>query len=393
MRHHSGTAAFWLTAASAAASLVSIAAMEILLGAAVLVWLYRRDLPEKWPTFLLPLGAFMVTTLVSLAVSPDPSVGWHPIQKFVLFSMVLVAVVFVADESRVTSAYKLLLVVGSASALLAIGQFVVKEITYLRTGDLAADPTLLNRITGPLGHWMTFSGVELLVACAAVPALTVLGRKWIVPFLIIGTALILSSTRGVWLGAFAGFCFVAPALPRRVVVGVLALVVLAGAAASPFVYRRVTMSLDPSLATNYSRGVYFSVGAKMIEGNPLFGVGPERVHDEFPKFYSGELDFFYGHLHNNILQIGAERGLICLATFLWFLVELYRSLLKRMNSLGEENRWIPLASLGALTAFVVAGMTEYNFGDSEVLVLLLFIISLPFGLAAHVQEDPDRQPG
>jgi hypothetical protein len=41
---------------------------------------------------------------------------------------------------------------------------------------------------------------------------------------------------------------------------------------------------------------------------------------------------------------------------------------------------------------VVSGMTEYNFMDSEVLVLMLFIVSRPFGLATHVQEDPDRKP-
>jgi O-antigen ligase len=395
MRLDSGTAAFWLTAASAAASLVSIAAMEILLGAAVLLLIYtlytgRR--PSTWPSFLLPLGAFMVTTLISLAASPDPSVGWHPIQKFVLFSMVFVAAAFVTTETRALSAYKFLLLVGAASAVLAIGQFVMKEIDYLRSGG--DDPTLVNRITGPLGHWMTFSGVELLVWCAAIPALTVLGRRWIPAALIIGAALVLSSTRGVWLGAVAGFAFVAPALPRRVLAGVLAVAVLVGAAASPFIYRRISMSFDSSLATNYSRKVYSSVGLEMIQARPLFGVGPERIDDEFSNFYSGDVkNLFLGHLHNNILQLGAERGLLALAAFLWFLTELYRSLLKQMRSLDEDRRWIPLASLGSLTAFVVAGLTEYNFGDSEVLVLLLFIVSVPFGLAAHVQEDPDRQPG
>ena len=36
--------------------------------------------------------------------------------------------------------------------------------------------------------------------------------------------------------------------------------------------------------------------------------------------------------------------------------------------------------MAALTGFVIAGLFEYNFGDSEVLLLLLFIVSIPFGI-------------
>jgi hypothetical protein len=38
--------------------------------------------------------------------------------------------------------------------------------------------------------------------------------------------------------------------------------------------------------------------------------------------------------------------------------------------------------LSALTGFMISGFLNYNFGDSEVLLLLLFIVSLPYGIAA-----------
>ena len=72
------------------------------------------------------------------------------------------------------------------------------------------------------------------------------------------------------------------------------------------------MSFDKRLSTNYSRVAYLTVGIEMIKDHPLFGVGPERVKEEFPKYYTRNDIDFYGHLHNNILQIGAERGLLCL---------------------------------------------------------------------------------
>jgi putative inorganic carbon (hco3(-)) transporter len=394
MRRDGDAVVFWLTAASAASSLISIVAMEVFLAAAVLVWIYKRPVPLRWPSYFLPLGAFMATTLLSMAFSPNPGAGWHQVQKVVLFPMGLLAAAFVTSEARAEKAYKLLLTVAVVSALTAIVQFAVAEAAFLRSREIADDPTLLNRITGPLGHWLTFSGVQLLVWCAAVPAITVFGRKWIAAISIVSIAVVLSSTRGVWLGAAAGFAFVALALPRRVVATVLLPVLLVGLIASPFIYRRVRMSFDTALATNYSRAAYLSVGIQMIKDHPLLGVGPERIDDEFPNYYKGsDLKTFYsGHLHNNFLQIGAERGLLCLATFLWFLVELYRSLLGFLSRSEENARWPILGSLAALTGFVVSGLNEFNFGDSEVLVLFLFLVSIPFGLA-HVQKDPDRQPG
>ena len=386
-------AVFWLTAASAAASLISIVAMEVLLSMAVLLWIVKRPVPIRWPSYFLPLAVFMAATLISLAFSPDPSVGWHPIQKAVLFPMGLLAASFVTTEARARNAFKLLLAAAVVSGIIAIVQFGLAQAAFLSTGNIADDPTLLNRITGPLGHWMTFSGVQLLVWCAAVPAIATLNRKWIIVISVISIAIVLSNTRGVWLGAAAGFVFIAAALPRRVVATVLIPVVIAGLLASPFIYRRVRMSFDKELATNYSRGAYLSVGTQMIKDHPLLGVGPERVDDEFPKYYKDAQPetFYFGHLHNNFLQIGAERGLLTLAAFIWLFAELYRSLLGILKASEERARWVTLGSLAALTGFVVSGLTEYNFGDSEVLALLLFLVSIPYGLAPHVQENPHRQ--
>jgi putative inorganic carbon (hco3(-)) transporter len=392
MRRDSEAAIFWLTAASAAASLVSIAAMEILLTAACLLWFLKR-FPLKWPPYTAPLIAFAVTTIISLLVSPNPAVGWHPIQKFVLFAMGFLAVKYVTTETSVIAAFKLMIGVATISSAIAIVQFVFKVLQFQSTGLPKDDPTLLNRITGMLGHWMTFSGVHLLVWCAAIPALTVLGKRWMPTVSVIGAALVLSNTRSVWLAAAVGFGFIAFALPRRILAAVLVPMLIVTLVASPFIYRRISMSFDKSLSTNFSRAAYRAVGMKMVRDHPLFGVGPERVHDEFLKYYTGPPLEFYGHLHNNIVQIAAERGLVCLAAFLWFFVELYRSLLRQFKDSEDDKRWVTLGAVAALTGFVVAGLNEYNFGDSEVLVLLLFIVSIPFGLASHVQEDPHSQQG
>jgi O-antigen ligase len=84
------------------------------------------------------------------------------------------------------------------------------------------------------------------------------------------------------------------------------------------------------------------------------------------------------HLHNVPMQIAAERGLPALGIWLWFVglvvVDAWR-LFRR----SDVDRWLPATALASVVAMLMAGLFEYNFGDSEFLMLFLFLITLPFG--------------
>jgi len=85
------------------------------------------------------------------------------------------------------------------------------------------------------------------------------------------------------------------------------------------------------------------------------------------------------HLHNVPLQIAAERGLPALAAWLWFIVTAAR--LAWMRVRRDANRVLPAAALASLAAMLAAGMFEHNFGDSEFLILLLVLATLPLAAA------------
>jgi len=322
----------------------------------------------------------MITTVLSLLMSSEPEIGTGVVMKFVLFSMGVLAVNFVTSEDRARISHSTLLSVAAITGAVALGQFALAYQRFSATGALADDPTVLARITGFMGHWMTFSGEQLLVWCAAIPALMVLGRSWALPFSVVGAAIILSFTRSVWLGAVAGLAVAAFVVPRRMLIGVLIPMILIAGAASSLIYRRVSMSMGPDFAPDTSRIEMFFAGTRMIRDHPLFGVGPERIYEEFPNYYRGNNPpAYYGHLHSNVMQIAAERGLPCLAAFLWVIFTMYGDLIAMLKRASPDVRWPALSGLAALTGFVVAGFFEYNFGDSEVLLLLLFIVSLPYG--------------
>ena len=82
------------------------------------------------------------------------------------------------------------------------------------------------------------------------------------------------------------------------------------------------------------------------------------------------------HLHNVPMQIAAERGLPALALWCWFVAAAIvglRPLLQR-----GRNRVLAATAIGAVVAMLTAGMFEYNFGDSEFLMLFLVLLTLPF---------------
>ena len=79
------------------------------------------------------------------------------------------------------------------------------------------------------------------------------------------------------------------------------------------------------------------------------------------------------------MQIAAERGLLALAAWLWFVVSLIVALSKQLHA--KNQKLLAATGLAAVTAMLAAGMFEYNFGDSEFLMLFLILITLPFAAA------------
>ena len=82
------------------------------------------------------------------------------------------------------------------------------------------------------------------------------------------------------------------------------------------------------------------------------------------------------HLHNVPVQIAAERGLPALAIWLWFIVGLTVALAKQMRV--KVQKMLAATGLAAVVSMLAAGMFEYNFGDSEFLMLFLVLVTLPF---------------
>src|SRR5947209_10229597 len=79
-------AARYLAFGSAVAVLFSIAVCQILLGLALLALALSRT-PVRVPRITLPLGLFLLSTLVSLAFSGDIAAGMPQVKKIYVYTM------------------------------------------------------------------------------------------------------------------------------------------------------------------------------------------------------------------------------------------------------------------------------------------------------------------
>jgi O-antigen ligase len=227
---------------------------------------------------------------------------------------------------------------------------------------------------------MTYSGTLMLVVTAAVARLLYdrHDRLWaaaIMPALIVG--LVLTFTRSAWVGAAVGVGILFLTKDFRLVALLPILVAGVVALAPPQLTDRVYSMFDMNDPTNRDRVAMLEAGVAIVRDHPVTGVGPDMVGVVYPDYRVPDaVQANNPHLHNVPMQIAAERGLPALAIWLWFVVSAAAGLF----SLLRRSRHRPLAAagLGAIAAMLAAGLFEYNFGDSEFLMLLLVLITLPF---------------
>jgi putative inorganic carbon (hco3(-)) transporter len=398
VREPSEKTAFYALAGCVSLVLVSIAASQILLAGVIagFVWtLKKRKAGFVAPGLraLVPLLIFMAWTLIAVFASSRIMEGLEITKKFYLFLLIPMVPPIISGKDRLKWIYQAIFLIAVVSSLRGVMQF-------------ASDPhrDLLHRISGFMSQWMTFSGLlmlALLLLTAYAFAEGFLKHKWVIPVAAcIVFALLLSETRNAWLGAIAGITILILLWKPRAFV-FLVVVVLACYLLSPAIRERARSGADPNDPNTRNRIELFQTAIRLIQAHPWLGVGPKNVKYEAPRYRGAGSeewpDWMYQHMHNNFLQIAAETGIPGLFIWLWFLGKLgwdAFSIYRRMRNpsfsqdegIRKEALMASSAAIAAWVALIVAGIFEYNFGDSEVLTLFLFIMSAPYAFATPVSR-------
>lgn len=161
-----------------------------------------------------------------------------------------------------------------------------------------------------------------------------------------------------------------------------------------FVKRSRLLSIfDPYHPSNTVRFELWEAGWKMFKDHPLFGVGDidlQKLYKQYRKPYDKELQ---GHMHNNFIHVLVTLGLFGFLAFCYLIFKII-SVEWGIYKKTKKVRFISSYALGAFAsfcAFLVAGLTEMNFGDHEIITLVWFSFGLNYALYLHFKNNIQKR--
>jgi len=386
------TVRVWLLGALTIGLAASITLAESSLVALALVVALERRL--TWWPLAAPVAAFAAWSLLAAVLSERPAESLYTCKSLLdllAFYVVLAALPDARAARRfVTGVFVAVAVV----ALLSIAQVIACPGPEHARGLLAHFFHRCDRAHGFFSIYMTLAGVLTLVLTAALPPLLRPARDtaWRLPLWLVGVVtLALTYVRGAWIGFAVGVA-VCLAAVRRLWIAVSALLVVVAVIAtllvgSPSLLRRARSIGDPADPTTHDRLAMLRGGLAMIRDHPVAGIGPGQVKHTYDRYAPPDaIRRHRGHLHDTPLQIAVERGLVGLAVWLWLWAAFFIRMLASVRGArdDEDNRALLVGVTAAIAAFLVGGLTEYNFGDTEVLLIAVTFMAAALAVVRDV---------
>jgi hypothetical protein len=371
------------------------------------LWLYKTHVTRswnqlRWPLWI-PFAGFALASILAVITALDPLRSFEHLKRLFEMGIFFLILNSLSDPDLKTSLHALLnkfketrpgqfcfgkpeavitlsprnffigLIVLSASlsAVVGITQVVIKGLS------------IHHRISGTLSIYMTFAG--LLMQAALVTAAYLLFRngknKWMwSALLLMVTALTLTLTRQAWLGFGSGL-FILLAFRKPLLI-VLLPFLAAGIfwISPPPIKERVESIANLDDTTFQQRLSMWRLGWGIYKDYPVTGCGFHcllKVRTDYPEHK--EISRGYRTLHNNIVQLAVDAGTVGVLAWLFLWLSYFIVVGRRLTSDDDPaDRWVVLASLSAVIAFLAGGLFETNFYDSEVVMLTYFLMALPF---------------
>jgi putative inorganic carbon (HCO3(-)) transporter len=412
---------------------MNVGLAELLLGLTLVAWLLRQvaqrrirrgtlpqaqpgSLPWQWPPLAMPLALFVGVALLSSAGTASLE---HSVKELIKWFEVLALYLVVSYEIRAASGSRW--VRPLVAALLLSGALAALQGIYQFLFQVGPDPFILfgrfMRAYGtfeqpnPYGGYLGLT-LPVAVGVAAAWLLRMGGRlpvRWLALAVGCGglmlAALVMSWSRGAWLGFAAGLAVMAIAIAVRsgrgvvltiTLVAILAYVLLAGGVTvlPPSIVARFA-DLAPQLGlagladvrgaeitdANFSvleRMAHWQTALAMWADHPWLGVGIGNYEPTYGPYALPLWPAPLGHAHNYYLNIAAEAGLLGLLAYLllWFL-----ALFGAWRTVRRANGWSFGLSLGILG--VLVHLSVHNLFDNlyvhAMYLQLAILLALPGG--------------
>jgi O-antigen ligase len=204
-----------------------------------------------------------------------------------------------------------------------------------------------------------------------------------------GGALFLTITRASWLAfaVSAGLMVLIGASKRTIIICIAVALPLAIAGLFYLQAKRQVAFIDPKDESTSWRLMVWREGFNLLTSSPkhlVVGIGMDSIKKhylEWHMFDDGRQPI--GHMHSDYLQFALERGVPALIVWLLWMVLYIRLLRRKLRE--RETDWLAhgvlLGALGGTVGFLVSGFVQYNWGDSEVVMIFYLLMGLCMAIA------------
>jgi len=362
--------------------------------------------------------AFAAVAVLVSAFGVNPALSFSKINKLLWFMGIPVAATLATSRSRILVLLRAYIY---GALVLSLDILALRVIEAWRAcGEIAeagGKPDLWWEIIdrGSMTH-----GQVLSVALAALAGLMIIAARqyetghhhrviqslpisdrppvrqvsgWLITILMTA-ALVLNFKRGSWVAAALVIAAILGLTGRWRRVALLAAAALALTALPPVQHRLGALRDELTLGHGGRLVMWTKIAPDLIHKHP-FGIGyralDEKLMQDTARRLGVRVEENRNHLHSNILQITAETGWAGLAVYLlWMGRGLYCGLrLLRHKAVAPQLKGelareplLPLTLAMMLLALLLNGLVEYNFGDSE----LVLVYGVLFGLLEVQRE-------
>ncbi len=219
-------------------------------------------------------------------------------------------------------------------------------------------------------------------------------------FLLAGWAVVLTFSRGAWVGVISGIIFLVLFLKKKLIVGIIFILCIFLMCFYLFFpieqAKKFRMDVMNIKETVYQRAELWREGLVMVKDKPFFGHGLNTFMNLF-QAYRLNPDFPPTYAHNCYLQMTAEIGLVGLASFLYLLWNFFYGVISNLALYGPKRDFLQLGILGFLGgtfAFLVHCFFETSLYSLQLVgllwVMVAFIISIDKILISEINRDIRR---
>ena len=318
--------------------------------------------------------AYVIAEILSTVFSYRAAQSFEFSKRILLIGIVYFFATWIATDQAAKRAVAVLLGAATIVACIGVAKLIFsppEEVVrlgifqfYMTTSELMMIGLLL------LLPFAVHPGTPRRVRIAAVVAL-----------LPVSISLYATVTRGAYLAVAAGIVFIALVRNKKLLIPLLVIVLVMIFFAPPYVESRIRSIWDLNHPENASRLMLWKTGLRMFADHPIVGIGDIDVHDLYLRYMDPGDPAQHGHMHNIAMQFLVTLGIVGFVAVTAMFVRIVQTewrVWKRVRADWFRGS-VALGALAVFVGFQVDGLTEWTFGDQE--IVILFWLTLGLSLA------------